>query len=119
LGFLCESSKTVIVPGGGELEFEIQDMALNRVQAMGMKEDFQAVFTSKLRRVESPLGDFSVGDFSVLETPGIYRVVLTSTQEPSYKECNSVRRGCPQTRSQGKDPVGLPLGNGCGNESRR
>ncbi len=72
IGFPCRSSKTVIVPDGGEAEFEVQNMAINRPSTMGGPED-------------SALGHFSVGDFSQVETPGIYRVVLTATREHSYQ----------------------------------
>lgn len=85
IGFPCQSHKTVIVPDGGEAEFEVQNMALNRPSTMGGAEDFQAVFTGRLGVVDSALGRFSVGDFSGIETPGIYRVVLTETREHSYQ----------------------------------
>jgi hypothetical protein len=60
-------------------------MALNRPAGMGEHENFQAVFEATLSPVASPLGDFSEGDFSSMEKPGIYRVVLPETGEHSYQ----------------------------------
>ena len=83
LGFTCGARKQVIVPGGDEGEFELQNMSLITTTAMGEGEGYQAVLTGRLRRVESPLGVFGVGDFSGWTEPGIYRVVLPATGERS------------------------------------
>ena len=84
LGFLCDAKKEVIVCGAQDGIFELQDMALNRPAGLGEPENFQAVLTGTFRAVESPLGTYSVGDFSQWTTPGIYRVVLPDTCEHSY-----------------------------------
>ena len=60
-------------------------MSLITQAAMGEGEGYQAVLTGRLRRVESPLGAYSVGDFSGWTAPGIYRVALPSTGEHSYQ----------------------------------
>jgi hypothetical protein len=85
LGFRCEGRKEVIVLGAQDGIFELQDMALNRPAGMGEPENFQAVMTGTFRVVESPLGTYSVGDFSSWTTPGIYRVVLPQSGEHSYQ----------------------------------
>ena len=84
LGFLCDAKKEVIVSGAQDGIFELQDMALNRPAGLGEPENFQAVLTGTFCVVESPLGTYSVGDFSQWTTPGIYRVVLPDTCEHSY-----------------------------------
>ena len=71
LGFLCDVKKEVLVCGAQDGIFELQDMALNRPAGMGEPENFQAVLTGTFRVVESPLGTYSVGDFSQWTTPGI------------------------------------------------
>ncbi len=85
LGFPCRGAKSVIVVDGEDTEFEVQDMALNKPVAMDGFEDFQSVFSGRLHKVESALGDYCVGDFSALEMPGVYRVVLKSSREHSYQ----------------------------------
>jgi hypothetical protein len=85
LGFTCGAAKRVIVMGGEEAEFELQDMALISGAAMGGREDYQAVLKGRLKRVDSPLGTYSVGDFSGWTAPGIYRVSLPGTGEHSYQ----------------------------------
>lgn len=85
LGFTCGAGKQVIICGGQDGDFNIQDMSLNRKAAMGEREDFETVFTGTLRRVDSPFGVFSVGDFSACTSPGIYRVTLPGSQEHSYQ----------------------------------
>ena len=84
LGFLCDVKKEVLVCGAQDGIFELQDMALNRPAGMGEPENFQAVLTGTFRVVESPLGTYSVGDFSQWTAPGIYRIVLPDTGEHSY-----------------------------------
>jgi len=73
------------VRGGHDGAFVLQNMALVRTTAMGAREDFEGVLTGALRRVDSPLGAYSVGDFSAVTKPGIYRVVLPGTEEHSYQ----------------------------------
>jgi hypothetical protein len=85
LGFTCAARKQVIVAGGHEGDFELEDMALIRTTAMGAREAYQAVLRGRLRRVDSALGAFSVGDFSGWTAPGVYRVTLPETGEHSYQ----------------------------------
>jgi hypothetical protein len=85
LGFTCAAKKQVIVCGNDEGEFELQNMSLITATAMGEGEGYQAVMTGRLRRVESALGSYSVGDFSGWTEPGIYRVALPATGEHSYQ----------------------------------
>ncbi len=85
LGFTCAARKQVIVIGGDEGDFELQNMALIGAPAMGAPEEYRAVLKGRLRRVDSPLGAYSVGDFSGWTEPGIYRVALSATLEHSYQ----------------------------------
>jgi len=85
LGFCCQGRKEVVVRGAREGPFELQEMSLIRPAGMGAQEDFREVLGGRLRRVDSPLGDFCVGDFSERTAPGIYRVVLPDTGEHSYQ----------------------------------
>ncbi len=85
LGFTCAARKRVIVRGGGDGAFELQNMSLITTSAMGAGETYKGVMTGRLRRVESPLGAYGVGDFSDWTAPGIYRVKLPDTGEHSYQ----------------------------------
>jgi hypothetical protein len=85
LGFTCGSRKQVVVIGGDEGDFELQNMALIGAPVMGAPEEFRAVMRGRLRRVDSPLGAYCVGDFSGWTEPGIYRVALSATLEHSYQ----------------------------------
>ena len=85
VGFICAGAKQVIVMGGDEGEFELQNMSLITQAAMGEGEGYQGVLRGRLRRVDSPLGPYSVGDFSGWTAPGIYRVALPATGEHSYQ----------------------------------
>jgi hypothetical protein len=85
LGFTCGAAKQVIVAGGDEGDFELQNMSLIGTSAMGAPEEYRAVMRGRLRRVDSPLGAYSVGDFSGWTEPGIYRVALSATLEHSYQ----------------------------------
>lgn len=85
LGFRCQARKEVIVAGARQEPFELQDMSLMRPAGMGEREDYRAVLSGRLRKVDSPLGAYSVGDFSEHKAPGIYRVALPETGEHSYQ----------------------------------
>lgn len=85
LGFTCEAAKEVVVRGGAEEAFEVQDMALIATTPMGAPEEYRAVMSGRLRRVDSPMGQYAVGDFSALRAPGIYRVTLPASGEHSYQ----------------------------------
>jgi glycosyl hydrolase family 9 len=85
LGFTCGSTKQVMVREGEGADFEVQDMARIATTPMGAPEQYKAVMTGRLRRVESPFGPYGVGDFSALTAPGIYRVTLPATGEHSYQ----------------------------------
>ena len=85
LGFPCSAKKEVVVRGEHDGGFVVQDMGIITTAVIGEHEDFKPVMAGALRRVESPFGVFSVGDFSSLTAPGIYRVVLAGTLEHSYQ----------------------------------
>ena len=85
LGFTCAATKQAIVIGGDAGDFELQNMSLISASAMGEGEGYRGVLGGRLRRVESPLGVYSVGDFSGWTEPGIYRVALPATGEHSYQ----------------------------------
>jgi hypothetical protein len=85
LGFRCHARKQVIVRGAREEAFELQDMSLIRPAGMGAREGYREVLVGRLRTVDSPLGKYSVGDFSGCTAPGIYRVELPGTGEHSYQ----------------------------------
>src|SRR5271157_258198 len=85
LGFRCGARKEVIVRGARDGAFELQEMSLMRPSGIGVREDYLGVVTGRLRGVDSPLGAYSVGEFSERSAPGIYRVVLPDTGERSYQ----------------------------------
>jgi len=85
LGFTCRGKKEVIVRGARDGPFEVQDMAQMLPAGMGAREEYRAVLSGRLRVADSPLGAFSVGDFSECAAPGIYRVALPDTGEHSYQ----------------------------------
>jgi hypothetical protein len=85
LGFHCQARKEVVVLGAREGPFELQDMSLIGSAGMGAREEYRAVLTGRLQRVDSALGEFCVGDFSACTAPGVYRVSLPDTGEHSYQ----------------------------------
>jgi hypothetical protein len=85
LGYCCKARKEVVVRGARDGGFELQEMSLMRPAGIGTREDFRAVLTGRLRGVDSPLGAYSIGDFSGCTAPGIYRVALPDTCEHSYQ----------------------------------
>jgi len=85
LGFCCQARKEVIVRGARDGDFELQEMSLMRPAGMGAREDFRPVLTGRLRRVDSAIGEYCIGDFSSCTAPGIYRVALPGTGEHSYQ----------------------------------
>src|SRR5271165_1589473 len=84
LGFRCGARKQAVIRGVREGAFELQDMSRMRPAGMGAREDFKEVLIGRLRPAQSPLGAYSVADFSEWATPGMYRVVLPETGERSY-----------------------------------
>jgi len=73
------------VKGARDEAFELQDMAQMLPTDVGVWEDYRPVLSGRLRPVDSPLGAYSVGDFSEWTAPGIYRIVLPGTGEHSYQ----------------------------------
>ena len=71
--------------GARDEAFELQDMAQMLPSDVGVWEDYRPVLSGRLRPVDSPLGAYSVGDFSEWTAPGIYRIVLPGTGEHSYQ----------------------------------
>ena len=53
LGFHPQASKQFVMAGSGSVDYEIQNMALNRPATMGGPEDFEAVLTGTTRETES------------------------------------------------------------------
>jgi hypothetical protein len=85
LGFPCQTRKEVVVVGTSDAAFELQDMAESAPAGMGEPGAYRAVMTGRLSPAVSPLGEFSVGDFSGWTRPGIYRIALPLTGEHSYQ----------------------------------
>jgi len=85
VGFPCAARKEAVVKGSRDEPFELQDMAQMLPSDVGVREDYRPVFGGRLRAVDSPLGAYSVGDFSAWTAPGIYRVALPATGEHSYQ----------------------------------
>ncbi|MGA2016945.1 MAG: glycoside hydrolase family 9 protein [Opitutaceae bacterium] len=85
VGFQCRARKEAIVKGARDEAFELQDMAQMLPSDVGVWEDYRPVLSGRLRPVDSPLGAYSVGDFSEWTAPGIYRIVLPGTGEHSYQ----------------------------------
>ncbi len=75
----------MVVLGAVDGVFELRDRARIALTPMGERERFEAVFTGTLQRVSSPLGEYSVGDFSEWTTPGIYQVVVPGAGGHSYQ----------------------------------
>ncbi|MBI4027262.1 MAG: glycoside hydrolase family 9 protein [Verrucomicrobia bacterium] len=84
VGFPCGARKRCVVPGCEAAEFEIQDVSQHLRDAIGEFENWRAIFRGRLERRGGPMGAFSVGDFSKVQAPGIYRVVLPGDAGHSY-----------------------------------
>lgn len=85
VGFLCQSEKKVIVVNSGIKQFEVQDMSRVKKENLGEYEDWETVFTGKLVKQRSAMGSYLIGDFTVLNQPGIYRIVLPDRSARSYQ----------------------------------
>jgi hypothetical protein len=85
VGYLCGSRKRMVVAAedAATPEFAIQDMGRTDAQPLGAHEGWKAVFRGKLVPHAGPMGRYLVGDFSALETPGVYRAALGSPGDPS------------------------------------
>ena len=60
----------------GAAKFHIQDMGRLDGQALGASENWLSIFEGRLDPHDGPMGRYLVGDFSVLQRPGVYRAVL-------------------------------------------
>jgi len=86
IGFLCNSSKKVVVQNDVSVsEFTVQDMALVASESFDDDENWQTIFTGKLEKVANHDGDFYVGDFSAVRKAGVYAVVLPELKKRSYQ----------------------------------
>ena len=86
LGFLCNSTKRVIIQSDVSLsEFTIQDMALVDSESFDDDENWQTVHTGKLEKVIERDGEFFVGDFSEITQAGVYSVVIPEIKKRSYQ----------------------------------
>jgi hypothetical protein len=70
IGYLCHSSKKVIVKNSKDPVFEIQDMSKVKKEALGTYENWETVFSGKLVKQKTAMGSFRTGDFSKLQKPG-------------------------------------------------
>lgn len=85
LGFLCAARKFAIVRDLQSSKFEIQNMALNREVPMGSKENYRSIYEGSIEHIQSDLGDYGICDFTAIQMPGVYRVVLPETETFSFQ----------------------------------
>jgi hypothetical protein len=85
LGFLPESRKRCVLPACNHEEFFIQDMQQIESEVFGSNEDWKALYRRKFRQHQSVFGKYLVGDFSELQTPGMYRVKILGAKHSSYQ----------------------------------
>ncbi len=76
VGFQCNTKKELVVDACNAKEFMIQDMGLITKEKIGEFENWKCVYRGRLFPVSSHMGDYMVGDFSELKTPGIYRIFI-------------------------------------------
>jgi len=85
LGFLCNATKCVIVDMCEFDSFEVQDMMISQVESLDGYENWKTVYSGELKKVSTDMGDYLVGDFSELNKPGFYRVVLPGVVAHSFQ----------------------------------
>ena len=86
LGFTCDARKTVIIRGAIHGKYDVEDMSRNRsTHVTTESEAYEVIFTDQLKVMETPFGQFSVGDFSACRTPGVYRVSIPDSGEHSFQ----------------------------------
>ena len=85
LGFLCKARKKVVVEMCDHRVFEIQDMGISEVESLDGHENWKTVMTGELKPLKTAMGEYLVGDFSELEKPGIYRIVLPGVAAHSFQ----------------------------------
>lgn len=86
VGFLCHSAKRVIVESEIPVDsFEIQDMGNVDSESFEKDENWVAIFRGKFEKKSGPDGLLYVGDFSEIETPGVYSVVVPELKKRSFQ----------------------------------
>ncbi len=76
LGFLCNAKKELVVDACPVHEFIVQDMSKVIKEVIGECENWKSVMRGRFFPVTSHMGDYMVGDFSELKTPGLYRIFI-------------------------------------------
>ena len=85
IGFHCKARKEVIIESCPYTSFHIQDMSQVIKEDLGEYENWETVFKGHLSKKEYPMGTFLKGDFSDIQKPGLYRVVLPENKGRSYQ----------------------------------
>lgn len=85
LGFLCHARKTAVFQQTDQTTFQVQNMGIVAQETLGEYENWQTVYEGPLKKHVSAMGEYLVGDFSALEKPGIYRIVLPDGSARSYQ----------------------------------
>jgi hypothetical protein len=85
LGFVCDTKKEVLVEKCDLREFEIQDMGIVETESLDGAENWRTVYRGELKMTASSLGDYLKGDFSQLQKPGVYRIVLPEMTSHSWQ----------------------------------
>lgn len=76
IGFQCNAKKELVVDACGVREFIVQDMSKVIKEVIGECENWKSVMRGRFFPVSSHMGDYMVGDFSELKTPGLYRIYI-------------------------------------------
>jgi hypothetical protein len=84
-GYLCEAEKKVVVEDGPWQSFHVQDMGQSVMENLGEFEQWQTVYEGSLEKQDSPMGSYLVGDFSLIQQPGVYRIILPEDAGRSYQ----------------------------------
>lgn len=86
IGFLCRARKWFVMDYvEGVTAFEVQDMGLPANESLGGYEDWECIYRGILEPSRTDMGTCWVGDFSAVEKPGIYRIVVKDIDARSYQ----------------------------------
>lgn len=85
IGFLCNAKKQVIVKNEKPVsKFQVQDMGKVSSESFDNDENWESVFEGELIKSTKSDGEFYIGDFSGIKTPGVYSVLIPEIKKRSF-----------------------------------
>lgn len=85
VGFLCHSTKKAIVKSEVPVSaFQVQDMSIVAAESFDEEENWKSMLNAKLTPFSNIDERYYVGDFSEIEQPGIYSIIVPELKQRSF-----------------------------------